>query len=83
MELDLAAFCSSTAIAMPNVCLDQRKVLYSLYGVVEHSGRLQGGHYTAYVKVRAANATVKDPSKFFSPPLSKASDIPKFFEDVS
>lgn len=82
MELDLAAFCSSTAIAMPNVCLDQRKVLYSLYGVVEHSGRLQGGHYTAYVKVRAANATMKDPSKFFSPPLSKASDIPKFFEEI-
>jgi ubiquitin carboxyl-terminal hydrolase 16/45 len=23
-----------------------------LYGVVEHSGRLTGGHYTAYVKVR-------------------------------
>jgi len=26
--------------------------LYSLYGVVEHSGRLTGGHYTAYVKAR-------------------------------
>lgn len=30
----------------------QKKILYSLYGVVEHSGRLTGGHYTAYVKVR-------------------------------
>ena len=30
----------------------QRKILYSLYGVVEHSGRLNAGHYTAYVKVR-------------------------------
>jgi ubiquitin C-terminal hydrolase len=27
------------------------QILYSLYGVVEHSGRLQGGHYTAFVKV--------------------------------
>ena len=30
----------------------QSRVLYALYGVVEHSGRLSGGHYTAYVKVR-------------------------------
>ena len=30
----------------------QTRVLYALYGVVEHSGRLSGGHYTAYVKVR-------------------------------
>ena len=28
-------------------------MLYSLYGVVEHSGRLSSGHYTAYVKVRS------------------------------
>lgn len=26
--------------------------MYALYGVVEHSGRLNTGHYTAYVKVR-------------------------------
>jgi len=82
LELDLAAFCSSTSIAMSNVSLDQRKVLYSLYGVVEHSGRLQGGHYTAFVKVRAANSMVKDPSRFFSPPVSKASDVPMFFEEI-
>lgn len=82
LELDLAAFCSSTSIAMSNVSLHQRKVLYSLYGVVEHSGRLQGGHYTAFVKVRAANSMVKDPSRFFSSPLSKASDVPTFFEEI-
>lgn len=29
---------------------DEPKV-YSLYGVVEHSGTLYGGHYVAYVKV--------------------------------
>ncbi len=27
-------------------------VLYSLYGIVEHSGSMRGGHYAAYVKVR-------------------------------
>ena len=30
----------------------QRRLLYSLFGVVEHSGRLTSGHYTAYVHVR-------------------------------
>ncbi len=35
-------------------------MLYSLYGVVEHSGRLTGGHYTAYVKVRPNNNNTKD-----------------------
>lgn len=30
----------------------QKKILYSLYGLVEHSGHLHAGHYTAYVKVR-------------------------------
>lgn len=28
------------------------RVLYSLYGIVEHSGSMRVGHYTAYVKVR-------------------------------
>ena len=28
------------------------QLLYSLYGVVQHSGGMQGGHYTAYVKTR-------------------------------
>ena len=27
-------------------------MLYSLYGIVEHSGGMHGGHYTAYVRVR-------------------------------
>ena len=38
----------------------QTKVLYSLYGVVEHSGRLTGGHYTAYVKVRPGSNKLQD-----------------------
>lgn len=28
------------------------QTLYSLYGIVEHSGTMRSGHYTAYVKVR-------------------------------
>ncbi|KAK7491576.1 hypothetical protein BaRGS_00017215 [Batillaria attramentaria] len=47
--LDIAPYCSSLC---QDVRSGQRRVLYSLYGVVEHSGRLSGGHYTAYVKVR-------------------------------
>uniref|UniRef100_A0A4W4FLJ0 Ubiquitin carboxyl-terminal hydrolase n=1 Tax=Electrophorus electricus TaxID=8005 RepID=A0A4W4FLJ0_ELEEL len=43
--LDLTPFCSAS-------CSGDR-VLYGLYGIVEHSGSMRGGHYTAYVKVRA------------------------------
>ena len=35
-------------------------MLYSLYGVVEHSGRLSSGHYTAYVKARHQPANGDD-----------------------
>ena len=31
----------------------EQSVLYSLYGIVEHSGKLNFGHYTAYVKSRS------------------------------
>ncbi|XP_048209734.1 ubiquitin carboxyl-terminal hydrolase 45 isoform X2 [Perognathus longimembris pacificus] len=48
LTLDLAPFCSS---ACKNVNTGD-KVLYALYGIVEHSGSMRGGHYTAYVKVR-------------------------------
>lgn len=46
--LDLAPFCSATC---KNVHVGE-EVLYGLYGIVEHSGSMRGGHYTAYVKVR-------------------------------
>uniref|UniRef100_A0A2C9LRS2 ubiquitinyl hydrolase 1 n=1 Tax=Biomphalaria glabrata TaxID=6526 RepID=A0A2C9LRS2_BIOGL len=49
LVLDLAPYCSSLCLGVRE---GQTKVLYSLYGVVEHSGRLTGGHYTAYIKVR-------------------------------
>ncbi|XP_072370130.1 ubiquitin carboxyl-terminal hydrolase 16 [Scyliorhinus torazame] len=47
--LDLAPFC---ALNCKNVTENCTNVLYSLYGVVEHSGTMRSGHYTAYVKVR-------------------------------
>ncbi|XP_038126171.1 ubiquitin carboxyl-terminal hydrolase 45 isoform X1 [Cyprinodon tularosa] len=47
--LDLAPFCSASCM---NLAAGGR-VMYSLYGIVEHSGSMRGGHYTAYVKVRA------------------------------
>ncbi|KAM4633580.1 ubiquitin carboxyl-terminal hydrolase 45 [Polymixia lowei] len=49
LVLDLAPFCSATC---KNLAAGER-VLYSLYGIVEHSGSMRGGHYTAYVKVRS------------------------------
>ena len=32
---------------------------YSLYGLVEHSGSLHGGHYVAHVKVKPSSADSK------------------------
>lgn len=48
IELDLAPYCCSrgededTRTSVPT--------RYVLYGVVEHAGRMSGGHYTAYVR---------------------------------
>lgn len=55
--LDLAPFCSSLC---QGVRPGQKKILYALYGVVEHSGRLNAGHYTAYVKVRPNIGIITD-----------------------
>uniref|UniRef100_A0A8C3UJS6 ubiquitinyl hydrolase 1 n=1 Tax=Catharus ustulatus TaxID=91951 RepID=A0A8C3UJS6_CATUS len=49
--LDLAPFCAASC---KNV-MDGARVLYSLYGIVEHSGSMRGGHYAAYVKVRTSS----------------------------
>lgn len=40
---------------LKNVAEEHTRVLYSLYGVVEHSGTMRSGHYTAYAKTRTAN----------------------------
>ncbi|XP_004524965.1 ubiquitin carboxyl-terminal hydrolase 45 [Ceratitis capitata] len=52
MVLDIAPFCGSKVKNLPNIDRKQKKLLYALYGIVEHSGGMYGGHYTAYVKVR-------------------------------
>ncbi|XP_042644171.1 ubiquitin carboxyl-terminal hydrolase 16 isoform X3 [Tyto alba] len=50
--IDLAPFCTAKC---KNVAEGNTKVLYSLYGVVEHSGTMRSGHYTAYAKMRSMN----------------------------
>ncbi|KAJ9599462.1 hypothetical protein L9F63_010077 [Diploptera punctata] len=51
--LDISPICSAMCKDSLMMKPGQNKVLYALYGVVEHSGTLHGGHYVAYVKVRA------------------------------
>ncbi|GAA6084089.1 ubiquitin carboxyl-terminal hydrolase 16 isoform X2 [Tachysurus ichikawai] len=47
--LDLGPFCSAKCKGVKE---GQTQLLYSLYGIVEHSGTMRSGHYTAYVKAR-------------------------------
>ncbi|XP_034723987.1 ubiquitin carboxyl-terminal hydrolase 16 [Etheostoma cragini] len=47
--LDLAPFC---VVKCENLMEGDTQVFYSLYGIVEHSGTMRSGHYTAYVKAR-------------------------------
>ncbi|XP_061575717.1 ubiquitin carboxyl-terminal hydrolase 16 [Cololabis saira] len=49
MILDIAPYCTTKC---KNVSEGDTQILYSLYGMVEHSGTMRSGHYTAYVKVR-------------------------------
>lgn len=67
--LDLAPFCT---LKCKNVAEENTRVLYSLYGVVEHSGTMRSGHYTAYAKARTANSHLSD--------LVLHGDIPQDFE---
>ncbi|XP_007124798.1 ubiquitin carboxyl-terminal hydrolase 16 isoform X3 [Physeter macrocephalus] len=43
-----------------NVAEENTRILYSLYGVVEHSGTMRSGHYTAYAKARSANSPLSN-----------------------
>ncbi|CAH2043184.1 unnamed protein product, partial [Iphiclides podalirius] len=71
--LDLAPFCAMDKLKkLPNVARGQSELLYSLYGVVEHSGGMHGGHYVAYVKVRRP-VKPGDPRWWFLP---KSANIP-------
>ena len=49
---DLAPFRSSIGQGPLQLRLGQRRVLFSLFGVAECSGRLSNGHYTTHVRVR-------------------------------
>lgn len=42
-------------------------VLYSLYGIVEHSGSMRGGHYAAYVKIRSSQRRASQSGEVFEP----------------
>ncbi|NWX22350.1 UBP16 hydrolase, partial [Aegotheles bennettii] len=55
--IDLAPFCTAKC---KNVAEGNTKVLYSLYGVVEHSGTMRSGHYTAYAKMRSMKNHLSD-----------------------
>lgn len=71
--LDLAPFCAMDKLKkLPNVARGQNELLYSLYGIVEHSGGMHGGHYVAYVKVRQP-VKPGDPRWWFLP---KSANIP-------
>ncbi|XP_063707415.1 ubiquitin carboxyl-terminal hydrolase 16/45 [Culicoides brevitarsis] len=50
--LDIAPFCGSKVKKFANLRPHQKNLPYSLYGIVEHSGTMHGGHYVAYVKIR-------------------------------
>nr|XP_021503679.1 ubiquitin carboxyl-terminal hydrolase 16 isoform X3 [Meriones unguiculatus] len=67
--LDLAPFCT---LKCKNVAEESTRVLYSLYGVVEHSGTMRSGHYTAYAKARTASSHLSN--------LVLHGDIPQDYE---
>jgi len=43
---------------------DSPQLMYALYGVVEHSGTLRSGHYTAYVKLRSSDTAASQCLEF-------------------
>ena len=58
------------------------EILYTLFGVVEHSGRLGGGHYTAFVKLRTANCAENFAKKFYSTPTAKNEEIHSLLAEI-
>uniref|UniRef100_A0A182PX02 Ubiquitin carboxyl-terminal hydrolase n=1 Tax=Anopheles epiroticus TaxID=199890 RepID=A0A182PX02_9DIPT len=62
--LDIAPFCGSKVKRASHIRPGQKQILYALYGLVEHSGSMHGGHYVAYVKVRPSFGLENDRWKF-------------------
>ncbi|XP_026276331.1 ubiquitin carboxyl-terminal hydrolase 16 [Frankliniella occidentalis] len=52
-DLDIASFCSTKSKDTPSIGESQTEVQYSLFGIVEHTGSLNTGHYVAYIKIRS------------------------------
>ncbi|XP_056415492.1 ubiquitin carboxyl-terminal hydrolase 16 isoform X3 [Hyla sarda] len=50
--IDMAPFCT---VKCKNIRDGAGRLPYALYGVIEHSGTMRSGHYTAYVKSRTPN----------------------------
>jgi ubiquitin carboxyl-terminal hydrolase 16/45 len=84
LTLDLAPFCSSTSLSMPTVQAGVSEIQYTLFGLVEHSGRLQSGHYTAYVKIRpTTNVNKNDFAKeFYSSPTARNEEIHTLLAEI-
>ncbi|XP_073473192.1 ubiquitin carboxyl-terminal hydrolase 16 [Aquarana catesbeiana] len=55
--IDLAPF---STVKCKNISDGEDRLLYTLYGVIEHSGTMRSGHYTAYVKSRIPNPHLCD-----------------------
>ena len=51
-------------------------MLYSLYGIVQHSGNMNSGHYTAYVKVKEA------PVKGLSDRITNMNELTDFIRNM-
>lgn len=63
-----------TLLDLAPVCkYHDKPKMYSLYGVVEHSGTLHGGHYVAYVKARQP-LDASDPRWAFLPKADNAAE---------
>ncbi|VDM73612.1 unnamed protein product, partial [Strongylus vulgaris] len=52
LTLHLKRFQQLEGLTGNRIAPGEKRLLYSLYGVVVHSGSLSGGHYIAYVKSR-------------------------------
>lgn len=60
--------------SVPPPQVSRTSLVYSLYGVVVHSGGMQDGHYTAYVKTRSVPTSTPQATPI---PTSQATPIPQ------
>ena len=82
LTLDLTPYCSSTSLASSSVDVTSG-VKYALYGVVEHSGSLFGGHYVCYIKFGKTRTTESLMDLFKVSSQGRPSDTEKSLEEIS